>query len=191
MKRPPEFLSTEKRFKIIPMNTITKTFIKGIAVGLVASFIKTLAEPPLQKIGEKQFPPNDDDLKLRGADVTHQPENMPPAVLAKEVYAKITHKELSYAETLQSMKIIHYTLGTLIGVSYVTLVNKSNFFKAGEGIAAGAAVWALTHGSTVPSLKLQGKVSEMPKSWWVWEFGSHIIFGIAMEQTRKAVNKLF
>ncbi|NML56885.1 DUF1440 domain-containing protein [Chryseobacterium cheonjiense] len=173
------------------MNTITKTFIKGIAVGLVASFIKTLAEPPLQKIGEKQFAPNDDDLKLRGADVTHQPENMPPAVLAKEVYNKITHKELSYAKTLQSMKIIHYTLGTLISVSYVTLVNKSNFFKAGEGIAAAAAVWALTHGSTVPSLKLQGKVSEMPKSWWVWEFGSHIIFGIAMEQTSKVVNKLF
>jgi len=66
------------------MNTITKNLIKGVAVGLIASFVKSLAEPPLQKIGEKQFPPKEDELKLRGADVTHQPENMPPAVWLKK-----------------------------------------------------------------------------------------------------------
>lgn len=173
------------------MNTITKILIKGVAVGLVASFIKSLAEPPLQKMGEKEFLPTNDELKLRGADVTHHPENMPPAVLAKELYCKATGKELSYNSTMKSMKIIHYTLGALIGVNYVFLTDKRKKFTAGEGIAAGATVWALTHGSTVPALHLQGKVSEMPKSWWVWEFGSHLIFGIAMEQTRKVLNYYF
>ncbi|MEC5174921.1 DUF1440 domain-containing protein [Chryseobacterium nepalense] len=172
------------------MNTITKILIKGVAVGLIASYVKSLAEPPLQKIGEKKFPPKKDELKLRGADVTHQAENMPPAVLAKKVYSEITGKELSYNSTMKSMKIIHYTLGALIGVSYIFLTDKRKKFTAGEGIAAGTAVWALTHGSTVPALNLQGKVSEMPKSWWVWEFGSHLVFGVTMEQTRKVIDKL-
>lgn len=173
------------------MNTITNTIIKGIAVGLLASLIKSLVEPPLQKLGEKQFPPEPDELELRGADVTRQPENMPPAVLAKEVYATIAGRELSYDDTLKSMKIIHYALGTMIGVSYVMLANKNKGFTVGEGTASGIVVWALTHGSVVPALKLQGKVSEMPTSWWVWEFGSHIIFGVSMEQTRKCMNMLF
>ncbi|WP_312900070.1 DUF1440 domain-containing protein [Chryseobacterium taichungense] len=173
------------------MNTTTNTIIKGIAVGLLASLIKSLVEPPLQKLGEKQFPPKPDELKLRGADVTRQPENIPPAILAKEVYTSIAGKELSYHETLKSMKIIHYTLGTLIGVSYVMLANKNKRFTIGEGIGAGITVWALTHGSVVPTLKLQGKVSEMPTSWWLWEFGSHIIFGVSIEQTRKCINMLF
>jgi putative membrane protein len=172
------------------MNTLTKDIIKGIAVGLLASFIKSIAEPPLQKLGESLFPPKPDELDLRGADVTYQPENMPPAVLAKEIYKNICHKELSYNDTLQSMKVIHYTLGTAIGITYVLLANNNKYIKAGEGSAAGIAIWAFTHGSAVPALGLQGKVSEMPTSWWVWEFGSHIIFGLAMEQSRKILNQL-
>lgn len=173
------------------MNTITKNLIKGVAIGLIASFIKSLAEPPLQKIGETLLPPEDDELKLRGADVTRQPENMPPAVFAKEMYRKIAHTELSYSGTLKSMKIIHYTLGTLIGVSYIFMTEKNKNFTAGQGIAAGITVWALTHGSTVPALKLQGKVSDMPKSWWIWEFGSHVVFGVSMEQMRKVLHYYF
>ncbi|WP_294298164.1 DUF1440 domain-containing protein [uncultured Chryseobacterium sp.] len=173
------------------MNTFTRNILKGIAVGLIASFIKSLAEPPLQKIGEKMFPPAPEKLDLRGADVTGHPQNMPPAVLAKQVYYDTTKKELSEEGTLQAMKIIHYALGTAIGVSYVLLVRRNRRFKIGEGVAAGVAVWALTHGSAVPMLGLQAKVSEMPASWWVWEFGSHIVFGVGMEQSRKVLNAVF
>lgn len=173
------------------MNTLTQNILKGIAVGLIASFIKSIAEPPLQKLGEKLFPPEPYQLRLRGADVTGHPQNMPPAVLSKEVYYNTTYKVLSEDDTLLSMKIIHYALGTVIGISYVLLVSRNRRFKMGEGVAAGVAVWALTHGSTVPMLGLQAKVSEMPASWWVWEFGSHVVFGVGMEQSRKVLNALF
>lgn len=167
------------------MNTLAKDILKGIAVGLIASYIKSIVEPPLQKLGEKRFPPQPDMLKLRGADVTGHPENMPPAVLAKAIYSDITHEKPSHEATLHAVKIIHYALGTAIGVTYVLMANNSKPFRMAEGAVAGAAVWALTHGSIVPALGLQAKVSEMPKSWWVWEFGSHLVFGIGMEQTRK------
>ncbi len=173
------------------MNTLTQNILKGIAVGLVASFIKSLAEPPLQKLGEKIFPPEPYELKLRGADVTGRPQNMPPAILAKEVYYNTTHQQLSEEDTLTAMKVIHYTLGAVIGVGYVLLVSRNRRFKMGEGVAAGVAVWAFTHGSTVPMLGLQAKVIDMPASWWVWEFVSHVVFGVGMEQGRKVLNKVF
>lgn len=173
------------------MNTFTQNILKGIAVGLIASFIKSLAEPPLQKLGEKMFPPEPYKLSLRGADVTGHPQNMPPAVLARQIYYDTTRKELSEEDTLMAMNIIHYALGTVIGVTYVLLANRNRRFQTGEGIAAGVAVWAFTHGSTVPMLGLQAKVNEMPASWWVWEFGSHVVFGMAMEQSRKVLNAVF
>ncbi|WP_028295653.1 DUF1440 domain-containing protein [Olivibacter sitiensis] len=172
------------------MNTRTKDIVKGIAVGLIASWIKSLAEPPLQDLGERYFPPKPNQLKLKGADVNRQPENMPPSVLAKKVYHASTGKELSKKDTLKAMKFIHYTLGTVIAITYVSLVNRHKQLKIEEGLTAGAAVWAATHGSVVPALGLQGKVKAMPKSWWVWEFGSHLVFGVAMEQGRKLANKI-
>lgn len=173
------------------MNTLTKNIIKGVAVGLFASWIKSLVEPPLQKIGEEYFPPSEDELKLKGADAIHQPENMPPAILAKKVYQCSTGEELSDDQSKMAMPYIHYGLGAVIGAVYVEVVNNRESLALEQGLAAGAAVWALTHGSTVPALGLQGKVSEMPKSWWVWEFGSHLVFGWAMEQGRKVANRVF
>ena len=172
------------------MNTIRKTVITGVAAGLFASWIKSVAEPPLQKIGEEKFPPTDEELNLKGADVTNQPENMPPAVLANRVSEKISGHPLSHDETLASMKAIHYGLGTALGIGYVMLQEKYPKISGGEGLIAGGIIWALTHGSAVPALGLQGKVREMPKSWWVWEYGSHLIFGIALEQSRKAVHRI-
>ncbi|PUZ30210.1 Uncharacterized membrane protein YagU, involved in acid resistance, DUF1440 family [Chitinophaga costaii] len=173
------------------MNNLTKDIIKGVAAGLFASWIKSIAEPPLQRVGEKYFPPKAGQLSLKGADVLHQPENMPPSILAKKVYHATTGKELSKQQALTSMKVIHYALGTVIGLTYVRLVNRHEKLKIEAGLTAGAAVWAATHGSVVPALGLQGKVKEMPSAWWVWEFGSHLVFGVAMEQSRQLLNKIF
>ena len=172
------------------MENLTKNLWIGIAAGLFASWVKSVAEPPLQKIGERKFLPKPNQRLLKGADVNFHPENMPPAVLAQEIYHETTGSELSKQETLQAMTLIHYALGTVVGVVYVTLVNENKKLQIEQGITAGAVVWALTHGSTVPALGLQGKVSEMPKSWWVWEFGSHLVFGVALEQSRKILNKI-
>jgi len=173
------------------MNTITKTILKGVAAGLLASWIKSIAEPPLQKIGEDYFPPEPGQLELKGADVTHRPENMPPAVLAKSVYKQFTHQELSGEQTQQAMTGIHYTLGAVIGVAYLLALRKKGRIIPAQGLVAGTVIWAATHGSLVPALGLQDKVSEMPASWWVWEFGSHLVFGVALEQSRIVLNKVF
>mgnify|MGYP002474650971 CR=1 FL=1 len=173
------------------MNKSTQNIMKGIAAGLFASWVKSLVEPPLQRWGEKKYPPTAEELQLKGADVSNHPENMPPAILAEQVYHECTGSELTDEQKITAMKGILYALGTVIGLTYVSLVNRNRNLKIEHGITAGVVTWALTHGSTVPALGLQGKVSEMPKSWWVWEFGSHIVFGVVLEQSRKLVNKFF
>ncbi|MGI8788167.1 MAG: hypothetical protein ACR2HG_10440 [Pyrinomonadaceae bacterium] len=48
--------------------------------GFVGSWVKSKVEPPLQKLGENLFPPTVKEKRMRGADVTGHPLNMPPAV---------------------------------------------------------------------------------------------------------------
>ncbi|MFT4203795.1 MAG: DUF1440 domain-containing protein [Chitinophagaceae bacterium] len=165
-----------------------KEIAVGIAGGLFASWVKALVEPPLQEAGEKYFPPSNIEIAQYGADVSNHPEKMPPAVMADDVYNFFTKKELSDRQKVRSLKAIHYVFGALVGVGYVIAAKKSKKVTVGEGVAAGAAVWCVTHGSTLPALGLQGPVKKMPKSWYLWELGSHLIFGGALEASRKLLD---
>ena len=167
-----------------------KIILIGAAAGLFASWVKAMVEAPLQNIGLENFPASEEELEINGADIQGHPENMPPSVLAKEVYKEITGHQLRDAEAVKTMPFIHYGLGVLIGISYVFFRDKFKGVKVLQGIPAGAAAFALTHGSTVPALHLQGEVRNMPKSWWVWEFGSHLAFGFFLEQSTKFIKKL-
>lgn len=171
------------------MNNFVKYFIGGATCGLIGAWVKTLVEPPLEKLGNEKFPPTQKQLRLKGADVVGHPENMPPAILAKRVSREVFHHQLSKEETLKIMPLIHYGIGKLTGIAYVNIARQVPWVTIGYGIPAGIVVWALSHGSTVPALGLQAPVKKMPKSWWVWEFGSHLVFGFAMEMSRRALVK--
>ncbi|MXV38050.1 DUF1440 domain-containing protein [Flavobacteriaceae bacterium Ap0902] len=172
-------------------NTILKSIAVGVIGGVIASWIKAKVEPSLQRFGEEVYPPSKKQLALKGADVTNQPENMPPSVLAEKVYHQFTGKELTKEQKIESLPYIHYGMGMFIGVAYVLMVNNNNKKLAFDGgVTAGAAIWSSTHGSVLPLLDLQGDVKDMPVSWWFWEFGSHLVFGVAMEQSRKVLNKV-
>lgn len=162
----------------------------GIASGLFASWIKSLVEPPLQELGEKIWTPTPEQKLLYGADVNGHPENMPPAVLIAETKALVSKKPMTKSQRIASLKIVHYLFGAAIGVGYAIAAKKSKAVSTGEGIPAGIAVWTLTHGTTLPAMGMQGKVRQMPKAWHIWEFGSHIIFGGALEACRKILDHL-
>lgn len=171
-------------------STIVKSIVVGLVGGAVASWIKAKVEPPLQDFGEEMFPPAYKQLELKGADVKHKPENMPPSVLANKVHKQFTGNELTDEEKVSYLPFIHYGMGMAIGVTYVMLLNKEKKLAFDGGVTAGAIIWSLTHGSMLPALGLQGKVKDMPVSWWFWEFGSHLVFGVALEQSRKVLNKV-
>ncbi|SFH93074.1 DUF1440 domain-containing protein [Halpernia frigidisoli] len=167
-----------------------KIILVGIATGLFASWLKSLSEPPLEKLGLKYFPATEEELNLKGADLINHPENMPPAVLAKKNYQFFKSKPLSDKEAIKFLPFIHYTLGIAIGISYIFARNKDKKVAILGGIPAGAVIFAATHGSIIPALGLQDNLRKMPKSWWVWEFGSHLLFGFFVEQSTKIFKKI-
>ena len=167
-----------------------KKILVGIAAGLVASWLKSLTEPPLQKIGLELFPTTENELKIKGADISGHPENMPPAILVKKIGENFMGEIVSDKKAVEIMPIIHYTLGTAIAISYVFARNKNKTFGMIAGIPAGFLIFASTHGSTVPALDLQGNLKKMPRSWWVWEMGSHLLFGFFLEQNTKIFKKI-
>lgn len=165
-----------------------KEIAVGIASGLFASWIKSLVEPPLQEAGEQYFPPSNIEKSQYGADVNAHPEKMPPAVMADDVYNFVTKKELTDQQKIKAMKVLHYVFGALVGIGYAVAAKKSKKVTMGEGVAAGATLWSVTHGSVLPGIGLQGPVKKMPKSWFVWELGSHLIFGGALEASRSLLS---
>lgn len=168
-------------------SSVWKGAVAGLVAGLVASWVKSKVEPPLQKIGEKIFPPSASQKRLRGADVTGHSLNMPPAILAREVAEKISGRKLDAQATQEAMTGIHYIFGTTLGIGYGIAAEELFEITIGSGIPIGAAMWAGTHGSVVPALGLQDAPEEMPAAWYVWEFGSHLVFGLTVELVRRAV----
>lgn len=168
-----------------------KIILTGLAAGLLASYLKGVAEPPLQKLGLKYFPSTDEELELKGADLEGHPEKMPPAILVKKTFTHFTGADMKDSEAIKYTPYIHYGLGAILGILYVAARKKDKKVSIFQGLPAGATMFAFTHGSTVPALGLQGNLKKMPKSWWVWEFGSHVLFGFFIEQSAKIFKKIF
>ncbi|MEP6297838.1 MAG: DUF1440 domain-containing protein, partial [Ilumatobacter sp.] len=85
----------------------------------------------------------------------------------------------------RAMPYIHYAFGVGAGIAYFSVAQRRPIVTAALGVPAGAALWLVTHGSTVPAAGLQGTPRSMPRSWYVWEFGSHLVFGVALELGRR------
>lgn len=166
-----------------------KGAVAGLVAGLVGSWVKSKVEPPLQKLGENLFPPVSGQKSLRGADITGHPLNMPPAILVKEVSEKAVGEKPDSQTTEAAMMGIHYVFGTALGAAYGIAAEEFPAVTSGAGVPAGAVMWAVTHGSTVPALGLQEPPQEMPGAWYVWEFGSHLVYGLTVEIIRRVVRQ--
>lgn len=160
---------------------LLRGLLAGAAAGVVASYVKSLAEPRLQTLGEAVFPPTAAQKALPGADIDGHPERMPPATLAQEV----TPETLSTDEKLEAQSAIHYTFGALTGAAYGALAEVAPLVTWGFGVPAAVALWAGTHGTTLPAAGLQADPDDLPASAHVWEGGSHLVFGATVEAVRR------
>ena len=176
----------KKRFKVQHRNAL---LLQGAIAGLVGSWVKSLAVLPLQHWGEELFPPHPAEKIQRGADSSGHPENMPNAVLAQETSEAIQHHSLNSHKREEAATTIHYAFGIAVAAGYGLLAEKYPAVTAGGGLLAGACLWASTHGSTIPALGLQAPVKQMPKAWYVWELGSHLVYGVVTESVRRGMRR--
>ena len=167
--------------------SIWKGALAGLVAGAVGTWVKSQAEPLLQDLGESLFPPSHDAKERPGADVQGHPERMPPATLAQEA-TDLFHVTLSDEQKLAAQGGIHWAFGTGAGVAYGVLAEVTDA-EAGFGIPAAGVLFAGTHGSALPALGLQARPDEMPAAWWVWELGSHMVYGATVELVRRGVRR--
>ncbi|WP_424345108.1 DUF1440 domain-containing protein [Ilumatobacter sp.] len=180
-------LGTTRAMRSYPgsMST-TRAVVVGAVAAAAASWTKSLTEPVLQRTGERLFPPRPEQKALLGADVSGRPELMPPAVMIRNVARSVAGREIDDERSTELMPFVHYGFGVGFGVGYSLIALRRPAISMLMGVPAGALLWLATHGSTVPAAGLQASPASLPRSWYVWELGSHLIFGATLEMVRRA-----
>ena len=169
--------------------TIITTALIGAAASIPASKLKGITESSLQRAAEALWPPSDQEKQLVGADPTGHLENMPPAVLADRVARRLGHGPLDRATKLRIQSVIHYSFGALSGSVYGALAEAFPPAASGAGTAAGAGLYVASHGSALPLLRIQEPPWRLPRAAVVWELTSHLLFGAALELSRRGVRR--
>ena len=168
-----------------PRPSLWKGALAGLAGGLAGTLVKSRAEPLLQTVGEQLFPPTRRETERPGADVTGHADRMPPANMARAA-ADAAGVTLRRGEALDSQEAIHWAFGTTAGVAYGVAAELTDA-EVGFGVPAAVALFGATHGSALPALGLQARPGRLPTAWWVWEFGSHLVYGATVELVRRGV----
>jgi uncharacterized membrane protein YagU involved in acid resistance len=158
----------------------------GVIAGLLASWIKALTEPRLQKVAERILPPSPAQKQDVGADPSGHPENMPPAVLVDRASVALGHR-LEVPQRLRAQQVIHYGTGAGLGVAYSVAASRWPAASRGRGALAGLAIYAGTHGSLLPALGIQRPPWRLAPAAVAWESTSHVVFGAALEAARSAL----
>lgn len=165
--------------------TMATAALVGAAASIPASMIKALTESPLQRAAELLWPPTAQDRELVGTDPTGHIENMPPAVLADRAARRLGRGPLTRQARLRLQNVIHYGTGVMAGVAYGVLAEAFPSVTAGTGVAAGVGVYAAGHGTALPLLRVQEPPWRLPRAAVLWEFTSHLVFGLVMELARR------
>jgi putative membrane protein len=161
---------------------------KGVVAGLVASWVKALAEPRLQALAEAILPPSPSQKQDVGADPSGHPENMPPAVLVGRAAVALGRRP-TVPQRLRAQQVIHYGMGAGLGVAYRAAADHWPHATRARGALAGVAIYAGTHGSVLPALGIQRPPWRLPPAAVAWESTSHLVFGVALEAARSALGE--
>ncbi len=159
----------------------------GVLAGLAASWAKAFSEPRLQTIAESILPPCPEQKLEVGADPGGRPENMPPAVIVGRAASALGYTGLSDAQRVSAQRVIHYSLGASLGAAYSGVARRWPVATRGAGTFAGLAIYAGTHGSVLPVLRIQRPPWRLAGAAVAWEATSHIVFGAVLETARRAL----
>ena len=169
---------------------VCNTVAMGAAVGIAASWVKSLSEPRLQELFERLVQPTAVEKELVGADPTGHPERMPPAEVADRLARRVSGHGLSQQQRVSVLNPVHYSFGAAIGVLYVGVARRWPAVTRDLGVPAGLAIYGSTHASALPMLRVQEPPWKLPIAAVLWEGTSHAVFGLALESFRRAFASL-
>ena len=158
--------------------TIARNTGIGLASGLAASFAMDLFQKGFDAVKEKAQPKQD-----RGDE-----ESEPSTVKAANKISQATADEpLREPYKERAGQAVHYGFGGLLGAVYGAATAAWPKTASGFGIPFGAAVWAAADEIAVPAAGLSKPSTQAPSSTHAYSFLSHIVFGAALEGSRRAL----
>ncbi len=158
------------------------TVSAGLIAGVLATMAKGRAEAWLQPVAERVWPPTDAEKRVPGADPADHPENMPPSEIAERAVTAVDRDEADDADLVGAVGAqLHWGMGLGFAAAYAVAAGRYPRLRFGLGAPAGLALYAATHGSTLPMAGLQPRPWKMPPAAVAWEVGSHVVYGMAFE----------
>ena len=150
----------------------------GIASGLAASFAMDLFQKGYEAVKEKVGPEEEDDGQ----------DGEPSTVKAANKVSKVAADEpLPEPYKEPAGQAVHYGFGALLGGAYGALTTVWPKTGTAFGMPFGAAVWAAADEVGVTAAGLSKPPTQTPPSSHAYSFLSHIVFGAALEGSRRAM----
>ena len=153
------------------MPSLTKTLAAGLAGGLVASLAMNLFQSASAS-AFGQTGSNDDPSTVKAADSAKK------AVTGDAVTQK--HRE-------SAGSLVHYVTGAALGAGYALAVRQWPESNAGFGAAFGVGVATLLDDVAVPAFGWGPGPTETPLNTHAYGLASHVVFGLVLEGTRRAI----
>lgn len=144
-------------------------FLAGLAGGVVGTGVKTLCEiisPPRM--------PGEWSPLGKGIGV---------------VMVALTGHDLPEPAQHMAENIVHWIFGSSAGVVYALLAEEFTWVTIGYGAAFGVAFWVTFHEILLPLIGWSGTPAVMTFHEQINELISHILYGIALELTRRVIVK--
>lgn len=179
--------------------------LKGLAAGLVGGFVASAVMNQFQKLcskfitGEQSShgaqslqegsPRHGIGLALREAG-KDDPDDDSAERLANAVSVGLTGRELTDSEKDLGGIAFHYAFGASMGAVYGIASEVSPAVTVGAGIPYGALIWVGADEGVVPLIGLSKTPEKYPPSVHASALAAHLVYGLTLEATRKAVRKV-
>ena len=100
-------------------------------------------------------------------------------------------RELTKAEKNVAGPLAHYAFGALAGAVYGAIAERNRAMTMGGGVPYGATVWLVADELGVPAAGLSSPPTEHRPEAHLYSFGSHVVYGLTLEGSRRLVRSVF
>lgn len=144
---------------------------KGIAAGAIAGLVGAAVKTVWEEI----------------APVRPENQDAPSVVLADRAKEEATGDDLEKSEKPVVEQSVQWLAGAGIGALYGGVVEVYPKVPTGSGSVLGMALYGATHGSILPMLNAEPWPMKQPLKFASSEFSGHVLYGLAVEFTRRFI----
>jgi uncharacterized membrane protein YagU involved in acid resistance len=165
--------------------TSTDNVLRGAVAGVVSGLIASLAIKAFQQVW------NTAQERATGskAEGGEDQEDPPTVQLADRVAEAVVDRSTPEPLRAGAGELVHYATGALLGGVYGMVAEVTPAVTAGYGAVYGLGVDLVLEEALVPGLGLAPAPSETPAIKHAYALASHLVYGLVLEASRRAIRE--